>query len=287
MALDAVRAHAVAGDLVRSFKLTVPELAEGVVRVANANMERALRVVSVARGHDPREFALLAFGGAGGMHACELARQLQIPTVIVPRHAGVLSALGMLLADVTKDYSTSVLRRTDSIPLPELARRFKPLLDQATHDLAREGFRRDRHVLERFIDVRYVGQSYEITLPYSVDYRRAFHQRHENLYGYSAAARPTEIVNLRVKACGITDKPNLPRSPERFVRPKPSLVRPARFGGRMVATAFYRREELAAGARAPGPAVVTGSDATAVVPPGFAFRVDCFGNLIIRSRTGP
>jgi N-methylhydantoinase A/oxoprolinase/acetone carboxylase beta subunit len=285
MALDASRAHAVARNLARSFKLNVPELAEGVVRVANANMERALRVVSVARGHDPREFALLAFGGAGGMHACELAEQLEIPTVIVPRHAGVLSALGMLLADVTKDYSASVLRASDSIPLPELAKRFKPLLDQATRELDREGFRRNRQVLERLIDVRYVGQSYEITLPFSANYCRAFHQRHEKLYGYSAPARPTEIVNLRVKASGITDKPNLPRSPERLVRPQPSSVRPARFGGRVVLTAFYRWDELAAGAAAPGPAVVTGAEATAVIPPAFAFRVDRFGNLITQRTT--
>ena len=283
MALDVERARAVARDLARAFNLSVPELAEGVVRVANANMERALRVVSVARGHDPREFALLAFGGAGGMHACELATQLAIPTVIVPRHAGVLCALGMLLADVTKDYSASVLRRSDSIRLPELARRFTPLLDQATHDLSREGFPRNRQVLERLIDVRYVGQSYEITLPFSADYRRSFHQRHEKLYGYSAPARSTEIVNLRVKASGITDKPNLPHARGRFVRPRPSSVRPARFGGRLVPTAFYRWDELAAGARATGPAVVTGAEATAVVPPAFAFRVDGFGNLIIRT----
>jgi N-methylhydantoinase A/oxoprolinase/acetone carboxylase beta subunit len=285
MALDAERARKVARDLAGTFKLSVPELAEGIVRVANANMERALRVVSVARGYDPREFALLAFGGAGGMHACELGERLEIPTVIVPRYAGVLSALGMLLADVTKDYSRSVLRRSDSITHCKLIERFAPLLQTAKHELEREGFRRTRQVIERLVDVRYAGQSHEITVPFSNAYRRAFDQRHQQLYGYSDPARPAEIVALRVKASGITDKPDLPQSPERLARPQPRSVRPARFGGRMLPTAFYRWDDLAAGVRAPGPAVVTGGEATAVIPPAFAFRVDRFGNLIVRRKT--
>jgi N-methylhydantoinase A/oxoprolinase/acetone carboxylase beta subunit len=285
MALDSERALTVAGELAAAFKLSVPELAEGIVRVANANMERALRVVSVARGHDPRAFALLAFGGAGGMHACELAERLEIPTIIVPRYAGVLSALGMLLADVTKDYSTSVLQRSNSISCSELAKRFVPLLDTARRDLRHEGFGPARQMIERLVDVRYVGQSYEITLPFSNGYRRVFDQRHQQLYGYSDPARPTEIVALRVKASGITDKPDLPHSPQRFSRVQPKSVRPAQFGGRMVRTAFYRWDNVSAGAGAQGPAVVTGGEATAVIPPAFAFRVDRFGNLVIRKKS--
>jgi N-methylhydantoinase A/oxoprolinase/acetone carboxylase beta subunit len=282
MSLDCGRARKVARDLAAAFKLSVPALAEAVVHVANANMERALRVVSVARGHDPRQFALLAFGGAGGMHACELAERLAVPTVIVPRYAGVLSALGMLLADVTKDYSSSVLRRGDSISQAELLKRFAPLLSTAKCELEREGFHRSQQMIERLVDVRYIGQSYEITVPFSKDYRCAFDQRHQQLYGYSDPARPTEVVNLRVKASGITAKPDLPQSLERFGRPRPSSVRLARFTGRMLATAFYRWDDLTPGARARGPGVVTGGEATAVIPPGFAFRVDRFGNLIIR-----
>lgn len=285
MAIDVQRAQKVARNLATAFKLSVPELAEGIVRVANANMERALRVVSVARGHDPREFALLAFGGAGGMHACELAERLEIPTVIVPRYAGVLSALGMLLADVIKDYSSSVLRRSDSISYVELTKRFTSLVDMAKHDLGREGFRPARQVIERLVDVRYAGQSYEITVPFSKGYRRAFNNRHQQLYGYSDPARPTEIVALRVKASGITDKPDLPQSPERFSHPQPISIRPAWFCGRMVQTAFYRWDGIGAGARARGPAVVTGGEATAFIPPAFAFRVDCFGNLIVGRKT--
>src|SRR6185295_11440610 len=131
MSLDARRAEHVAGEMARRLRLTVPALAEGIVRVANANMERAIRVVSVERGHDPRRFALLAFGGAGGMHACEIAAELEIGMAIVPRHAGVLSALGMLVADVTRDYSASVLKPSHELSREELARAFKPLVDQA------------------------------------------------------------------------------------------------------------------------------------------------------------
>jgi N-methylhydantoinase A/oxoprolinase/acetone carboxylase beta subunit len=193
----------------------------------------------------------------------------------------------MLLADVTKDYSSSVLRRSDSISHAALMKRFAPLLDWAKRELEREGFPRARQVIERLVDVRYAGQSYEIALPFSNAYRRAFDLRHQQLYGYSDPARPTEVVNLRVKASGITDKPRLPQSPERSARPQPSSVRPARFDGRMVSTAFYRWNDLEAGARAPGPAVVTGGEATAVIPPNFAFRVDRFGNLVIRRKTSP
>jgi len=282
MLLDTRRARSAARSLAREFKLSTPELAEGVVRVANANMERAMRVVSVSRGHDPREFALLAFGGAGGMHACEIAERLEIPTIIVPRYAGVLSALGMLLADVTKDYSASVLCHSDALSSAELASRFEPLVANAKRDLQNEGFAKARQIIEPHLDVRYVGQSYEITVPFSNDYRCEFDRRHEQLYGYSDAVRPTEIVNLRLKASGITDKPDLPQSRKESSRPRPSSVRPARFNGCVRPTVFYRWDDLASGARAAGPAVVTGGEATAVVPPTFAFRVDPFGNLIIR-----
>ena len=285
MALDRERARKAALPLARGFKLSVAELAEGVVRVANANMERAMRVVSVARGLDPRAFALLAFGGAGGMHACEIAERLEISTIIVPRYAGVLSALGMLLADVTKDYSASVLRYTRAISSAELSKRFKLLVARAKRDLQGEGFPNHRQVIECSLDIRYVGQSYEITVPVSNSYRREFDRRHERLYGYCDPARPTEIVNLRVKALGITDKPDLPEYRGRVHRARPSATKPAWFSGRTRPTAFYRWDDLSAGAQGQGPAVVTGGEATAVIPPTFGFQVDRFRNLIVRELT--
>jgi N-methylhydantoinase A/oxoprolinase/acetone carboxylase beta subunit len=281
MSLDSSRAASAAEPVADALRLPVADLAEGVIRVANANMERAIRVVSVERGHDPRDFSLLAFGGAGGMHACEIADALEMKTVIVPRQAGVLSALGMLVADVTKDYSASVLMRASELSAQALDARYRPLLTRATKDLATEGFSGKRAVSTRWIDVRYVGQSYEITLPYTPGYRAAFDRVHGQTYGYANPDRAVEVVNLRVVASGLADKPRLPKARVlKTSKPVPVAVRRARFSGRVHQTATYQWEQLAAGAKAKGPAVIMGAEATAVVPPGWAFHVDRMGNVI-------
>lgn len=281
MALDVERARAAVRDLAGRLGLGDMALAEGIVRVANANMERAIRVVSVQRGFDPREFALLAFGGAGGMHACEIAATLEIATVIVPRHAGVLSALGMLLADVTKDYSISVLRKGEDAEPRALKPLFGPLVTQARVELAEEGFTADTMRLDLAADVRYAGQSFEITVPFSAGYRDEFDRQHARLYGYANPRRPAEVVNLRVTATGLTRKPQLPRQAmNRQKAAEPAHTASARFAGRVVPTRFYRWESLGPGSVADGPAVVAGGQATAVVPPGFSFRIDEFGNLV-------
>ena len=289
MALDVERTRAEARRFASRLGISEMALAEGIVRVANANMERAIRVVSVERGFDPRDFALLAFGGAGGMHACEIAQTLDIATAIVPKHAGVLSALGMLLADVTRDYSRSILTRTDALTEAALHEQFELLVERAREDLQREGFTGERTVIERLLDVRYVGQSYEITLPFMPGYRDQFDARHARLYGYSNPRRPTEVVNLRLKATGITSKPVLPRASEsESHRASPYAVSTAWFAGQSHETALYRWEELGAGAAAPGPAVIAGAQATTVVPPGFMFRIDQSGNVVaVRASARP
>ena len=287
MAIDVPRAERIASILAKQMKLPVPDLAEGIVRVANANMERAIRVVSVERGHDPRDFALLAFGGAGGMHACEIAQQLQMSTVIIPRHAGVLSALGMLVADVTKDYSASVLKPSASLTMKDLSGACAPLVAAAKAELLSEGFAPKRQVITRSVDVRYVGQSFEITLPLGPGYREAFDRQHGKTYGYSNPARATEVVNVRVLAAGVTDKPKLPFVKVRGTsKAKPSAVRPGRFGGKNAPLAFFRWDDLAPGATAAGPAVIAGGEATVVVPPGWTFKVDGHGNVVAVRRTG-
>ena len=287
MTLDVERTREVASDLARRLKLSVSDLAEGVVRVANANMERAIRVVSVERGHDPRRFALLAFGGAGGMHACEIARRLEIGAVIVPRHAGVLSALGMLVADVTRDYSASVLLPADRVPYARLIARVRPLIAQANRELAAEGFAASRRAIESLVDVRYVGQSYEITVPLTAAFDRDFDRAHERMYGYANPQRPKEVVNVRVKAAGLTDKPSLPFSrPRRPARARPAATRPGLFEGRSRRVAFHRWDALQPGNTGAGPAVIAGAEATAVIPPGFSFRIDGFGNVIAERRNG-
>jgi N-methylhydantoinase A/oxoprolinase/acetone carboxylase beta subunit len=285
MALDSDRATAAARDLARRLRLTIPEICEGVVRVANANMERAIRVVSIERGHDPRRFGLVAFGGAGGMHACEIADRLDIAVVLIPRHAGVLSALGMLAADVTRDYSASVLASGDAIDRAALERACATLVAQASRDLAREGFGARRRVIERWLDVRYAGQSYEIRVPLSPAFRREFDRRHGSTYGYMNPGRAIEVVNVRVTAAGLTDKPVLSFVKRRRARrARPAAIRPGRFGGRVLDVAAFRWEALEPGDRAAGPAVIAGAQATAVVPPRFDFRVDGFGNVVAERR---
>ena len=281
MTLDTGRAEAAAREFGPRLGLSARQLAEGIVRVANANMERAIRVVSVQRGHDPREFALLAFGGAGGMHACEIADSLDIPTVVAPLHAGVLSALGMLLADVTKDYSHSLLKPVDELTNESLEAAFAPLVAGARADLEAEGYAEARVRVECAVDVRYVGQSYEITVPFGPGLREEFDRRHERLYGYANPRRATEVVNLRVKAVGLTEKPALPRA-ETVERPlpRPAATRPAWFGGRERPTAVFRREELEPGMAGDGPALLAGGQATTVVPPGWRFRVDEVGSVV-------
>ncbi len=287
MAIDRDRAETAAAELAGRLGLTVTDLAEGIVRVANANMERAIRVVSVERGHDPRRFALLAFGGAGGMHACEIAGQLDIGVVMIPRHAGVLSALGMLAADVTKDYSASVLEPSAGLTLRALQRRCAPLVAQARADLKAEGFSSARQVVTLSLDVRYVGQSFEITLPLTDRYRAAFDRAHGRLYGYSNPARATEVVNVRVTATGVTSKPPLPRA-RRAPRssPVPSARRPGRFDGRSCTVAHHRWEDLRPGAAGTGAAVIAGREATVVIPPRWRFRIDGFGNVIAEQPRG-
>jgi N-methylhydantoinase A/oxoprolinase/acetone carboxylase beta subunit len=283
MALDRPRTERAAAALARALKLSVPELAEGIVRVANANMERAIRVVSVERGHDPRDFTLVAFGGAGGMHACDLAQALEISTVLVPRQAGVLSALGMLAADVTRDYSATVLKAAADLTIEDLRRVVAPLVDHALADLEGEGFARGEVRLDQQLDVRYLGQSYEITLPLTVGYRAEFDRRHGKLYGYANPGRAVEVVAARVRATGITDKPELPFTrPRGGVRARAHAVSTGRFDGRDRQVAYFRWPDLAPGTAGRGPCVITGPEATAVIPPGWRFTIDGFGNVVAR-----
>ena len=267
-------------------KLEPQALAEGIIRVADATMERAIRVISVERGYDTRDFALLSFGGAGGMHACSLARKLRIPTVIVPKNAGVLSALGMLLSDTVKDYSLSVLKAGDRTSVSELSPLFGPLLKTASRDLGREGFGRSEIRLLRSLDVRYTGQSFELTVPFSPGFRADFHRLHRRRYGYADERRPVEVVNLRVKAVGLTDKPRLAEVEPKGKDPAPARSgrRTMRFDGRNHGAGVYLRETLGAGNVIEGPALVLDYESTAVIPPRFVCRVDRFGNLILKER---
>jgi N-methylhydantoinase A/oxoprolinase/acetone carboxylase beta subunit len=193
MRLDPDRAARYVEAFARRRSVGVRELAQAIVDIANANMERAIRRVSIERGFDPRDFTLVSFGGAGGLHACELAERLEISTVLVPRHAGVLSALGMLAADFVRDYSRSVLGQ----PLEPA---FEVLEQRACAELGEP-------ICEWLVDLRYRGQSYEITLPLAE--RRNFDQHHRRLYGYDHEGREVEAVTARVRATRLTEKIDL------------------------------------------------------------------------------
>jgi N-methylhydantoinase A/oxoprolinase/acetone carboxylase beta subunit/N-methylhydantoinase B/oxoprolinase/acetone carboxylase alpha subunit len=284
MALDLERARAIAAQLGTSLGLSERALAEGVVRIANANMERAIRVVSVQRGHDPRDFALLAFGGAGGLHACALAESLEIATVLIPQHSGVLSALGMLLADVTRDYSASVLRATGSVSGQELEQRLAPMRQRAAAELAREGFDARDILLEASVDMRYKGQAYELAVPLTPDFAAAFHRRHHQLYGYSSIGRATEIVQLRLKATGRTDKPALApdaAASQAAETPAAKSTSAAVFNGIELPTPLWHRDQLAPGMHGTGPAIVITGESTNVVAPGWTWTIDRAGTLVL------
>jgi N-methylhydantoinase A/oxoprolinase/acetone carboxylase beta subunit len=281
MAIDTARTTAAADAFAAQLQLSPTRLAEGIVQIANAHMEHAIRAVSVQRGHDSRDFALLAFGGAGGMHACEIAHALDIPTVIVPRHAGVLSALGMLLADVRKDYSQTILKPSLLITLEDLHQHLAPLLDEAQNDLTAEGFNPPDILIASSLDMRYQGQGYEINIPLTSNFNAAFHREHQRLYGYSDPARPAKIVNVRVSATGITRKYSFPAAPATaHPLPPPAATRPAWFEGAWHDTAIHHADHLHPGMNGLGPAIITGGQSTIVIPPTFIFRIDPIGSLI-------
>lgn len=256
----------------------------GVVRVVNAHMERALRLISVERGHDPADFLLVSFGGAGGLHACALARSLGIGQTLIPPQAAVLSALGMLAADVVKDYvQTVMLAGADLQDGAGLAARFAPLLAQAEQDLATEGAPAARRQLLRQLDMRYVGQSYEITLPFGPDFSADFHAAHARAYGYSTATAAVEIVNLRVRAVGQVQPPPLPRRALAPHAPLPILDRRPLVlaDGAICSAPLAAGDLLQPGQHLQGPALVLYPDTTLFLGPGDRARVDEWGNLLI------
>ena len=284
------RSRAAVGGLARRIGKSERETAMGIVAIANANMEKAIRVISVERGHDPRAFALFPFGGAGGMHAVEMAGHLGMPTVVVPRNAGVLSAFGLLMADPVKDYTKSVMKPDSEVGVAGLEEGFRELEAASLRDMASDGFAAKEVVLVRSLDCRYLGQSYEIDVPFrrastaGGAFLKAFHDRHEKLYSYRHDRRPVEIVNLRVKAVAVT--PKIPLAKERGTpRLDPrALVRrqPVAYGRGTHSGAVLDRSRLRPGNVVRGPALVIDPESTTFLPPGYAARVDGYANLVIR-----
>jgi len=272
------------------FHLSLEQFSAGVVRVVNANMERALRVVSVERGYDPREFALVAFGGAGGLHACELAEALAIPTVMIPARPGALSAFGILISDVVKDYSRTLLWRfADRLSGAKLQKEFCKLEAAAQKEFRAERWR-GAIQYERSLDLRYCGQGYELNVPATENVTARFHEEHRRRYGYDHVGREIELVTLRLRARLRTPQPEsqsqskvtrqqTARKPSQRVAPVERA--PVFFQDKIVPTPVFERGDLVAGRSMRGPAVVTEYSATTVIPPGKKFWVDASENLIV------
>lgn len=266
------------------FRFSVEQFAAGIVRVVNATMEKAIRLVSIERGYDPRGFALVAFGGAGGLHACELAEALAIPYVIVPALPGALSALGILVSDVVKDYSRTVLwRALEDVPFTRVDREFELLRKQAEKDFRTENWQSKlAHRLS--IDVRYRGQGYELNIPYTRGLQHAFHGEHERRYGYSDPNREIELVTLRLRAT--MKQPDTGKAAFGAAADGHKLVAPEQawtvLNGRKTRTLICDRESLVAERKFVGPAIVTEYSATTMIPGGRRFWLDRRGNLIIR-----
>jgi len=264
--------------------VTMIEAAQSVLSIANTNMERALRLISVERGFDPREFVLLPFGGAGGLHAVELARALRIPKVIVPASAGVLSAIGVLAANVVKSQSRTVMLECSRGVEEKLVRHFKEMEQVAAGALTREGFGRSRQRHERSLAVRYKGQSFELEIKQTDrNISAGFHRAHLERYGYSQESNVVEIVRARVRSTGTVEK---------LAEQRVSSVRKHAFAeavskvtahvdGKKLSVAVYQRDKMEAGVKLRTPCIVTEYSSTTLVPPSAEVEVDKDGNLII------
>jgi len=269
--------EALAG-LAEKLGMGVEEAAASVIRIADTVMSRALRLVTIERGYDPRLFALYAYGGAGPLHAVELADELGAREVVVPPLPGVFSALGLLVTDYRHDFHAAVVRRADELDDEELGRVFAGMAEKALAMLRSEGVAPGQVRLVRRLDMRYQGQAYELSVPYRGSLEEAveeFHRLHEGRYGFSLPDTPVQVVNARLTAYGFVAKPRLPQGEPSPYRPEPSGRRRVYFpeaGWTM--TPVYRRAELRPGAEIEGPAVIESDDSTVLVPPGHVARVD-------------
>ena len=298
MTLDQQRSQSLMTELAGGVGASATDTALGIIRVVNSNMERAIRAISLERGYDPREFTLIPFGGAGPMHACELAAELGIPRVLVPGHPGILSALGVAIADVVKDYSRTVMLRGDDLESARLEEEFHGMEQQARAELVDEGLRADAMTPRRFLDVRYVGQSFELTVDcpplaepgdLTADISTDFYEAHLQRFGYADAALPIEVVNLRLKLELAMDKPELEPAANQGSDSAPAVIGNAEvvFAEGPIATTLYNRDLLQTGNRIAGPALLLQLDTTIVVPPGWNGEVDPYGNLTLEPTKGP
>jgi len=277
------------GLLARCMGASLREAAEGIIAVANANMVRALLSVSAERGYDPRDFALLSFGGAGGLHACLLAELLGIPTVLLPPFAGALSALGAVVMDTVRDFSQTVAVPLDDEGLEKARQVAQRLAGRGERELAQMGFNEAQRLVRIALDLRYQGQGYELTVPVQIwevaDIRNTFEAFHQQRFGHTYPDAPVDIVTVRVRSIGVRPKPSLPRLPKRR-RIAPVAMQRVWVGDGQAEAPVWAREQLCAGAVLSGPCLLVDDHATAYLPPGWRGQVHETGGIIVRREKG-
>jgi len=271
------------------------EAAMGIVRIADASMAHAVRIMTVQKGHDPRDFVLVAYGGAGPLHAVAVARELSIGRVVIPPYPGIFSAVGMLLADGREEYVLSYVRRLDEVNPPELEARFAGLEERGVLSMIATGFSRAEIELERSIEMRYAGQEFTLVVDLPAralsqevfhDLRERFDALHETRYGHAFKAAPVEIVSLRSHIAGLLAKPEI-RLTAGAVAARPAENRRVYFAGTgFVDCNVYRRDAIKPEMEIVGPAIIEEIMSTTVMHPGDRCRVDSIGNLVIDIASG-
>lgn len=282
MTLDRARAEAAVDHLARQLRLSRIAAAEGIVRVVNAAMVRALRVISVERGHDPRGFTLMAFGGAAALHACDLASELGMRRVLVPAHPGVLSAAGMAGAPRSRDFATTVRRVNPS--QRELARLAAPWQRRGIEALRREGVSRRAIACRVLALVRYVGQAHELEIALGADMRACFDAAYARAYGHADPGRAVEVLALRIEVAEREPSVRAMKKPPRARRPPAGAAHRLVWDGRSIQVARHEREALEPGTRFAGPALVVEYSSTTLVPPGWRGTVDTEGHMHLERR---
>ena len=275
-------------ELASSLGLSQYEAVMSVIQVANSMMAKILRIVSVERGFDPRNFTLVAFGGAGPMHVCALAEDLKIGKVIVPPNPGMFSALGLLTADLFHDFTSPVVSELSAIDPSELEEKFQDMEERVNQILKHEGITEDLRKIKRSLDIRYRGQGYELNIPVEAPMSKeellksieSFHLKHDKVYGYFDREQTPEIVNVKLRVIGILDKPQLPD--KKVSKEESHEHRRVFFEGikEWLETPVFNRNTL--GGKYSGPAVIEQYDATTIVYPDWSFKPDKKGNLILR-----
>jgi N-methylhydantoinase A len=293
MRLDLAAARrAVETKVAQPLRIGVAEAAEGIARIIEVKMEEAIKAISTMRGHDLRDFMLLAFGGAGPVHAGRIARDLGMAGLIVPLYPGVYSAIGLIMSDVKHDYIRSKMQPMSELTVAEVNGMFARLEALAADELHQDGFTPAQIRIQRALDIRYAGQGYEISMPCDAQalhdgglpaLRRQFDEQHRAMFGHMAPEEPAEVVSYRVRGLGLVPPVEMPR----FKPTGASLAdakretRLARFDGSDVECPVYQRERLDVGLTVHGPAILDQFDCTTVIYAGQQARVDEWKNLIV------